>query len=1096
MSVNLNSIPAGQFAGVNIEEPENWGALVAANQPAGVGYDLSGSANLIFDVRSPTSAEVTFGMGQNQCFTSAIYNLIPAWQTITLAVPSSCLSSVHVLFAVTAINSSQQTANEIVLLDNIRYEPVPTSHLSALGLPVGNQTFGVVPVESSPAPDQVLRNLAPIYESALTEFSLLARGQAQDLQGAALIANTFDYALSHDNHGDPLPTGSNGSTGLHNAYEDGDIALFNDQSAPKLGKAGDVRLAGFTSLACAPSEYCLVLDGATGGNNAFAILALVRAYQQFGNLQYLNDARTIGNWIISNLSDTSGTGFGGYFAGYPDMGMAKILETGKSTENNADISAAFNALASVTAGLGLTSESNSWQQAADAAGDFVMQMFDNVNGRFNVGTVPPGTASDPANGNCPSTVTKGNDVINTCDFLDTDTFTTLALAWSPRYRNQIDWHLPIDYALKTFIETVTAQGQTYSGFGLVPPPQQPANGVAWEFTGQMCEGMQFVDSVYGDLRYQNQVTQCLSWLAQAQATAPFGDQQGLVASTIQNGNMLTPYDQCVMTPYQCIAERTGLAATNWAILAQEGLNPFVPPFTMLAGTMKEISIGADGAVWRVNSSGEISTYNAQTQSWTQVPGELVQVAVGSANAVWGINIGGQIYRWDTNKQSWDYITGNLSQIAAGGDGDIWGINAAGEIYQFDGQSQSWQQIPGSLNQIAVGLDGAIWGINNANSVYRFNPGTGRFEQVPNASLVQIAVGADGDVWGLDKTGQSYHFNRLTQKFDQIPGTLSQISVGTGSNVWGLGTAGQLYEYNTQSASWTLIASAPLTQISVGADGSVWGIDSSDNAHQFIGPTQPVQMFQQIPGTLAQIAAGTDGSVWGVNSLGQIYTFNPLTQGWTYMPGELNYIAVGTGESVWGINSAEQIYHYNPAVQSWDWIQGSLTNLAVGANGDVWGINSGEQIYRYDPATSGWKWIPGSLQQISVGADGTVWGLNYLNNIYRFDTLTEGWVQAPGTLKQIAVGSVDNVWGINSDDGAYRFDWPSRSWIYVPGVFLNQIAVAFDGAVWGIDLMNQVWRFDTQNQIWVQVPGSLTQITVASDAVVWGLDSTGSIYWYR
>ena len=753
-----------------------------------------GSANLIFDVRSPTSAEVTFGMGQNQCFTSAVYNLTPAWQTITLAVPSNCLSSVHVLFAVTAINSGQQTANEIVLLDNIRYDPVPTSHLSALGLPVSNQTFGVYPVESSPGPDQVLRNPAPIYESALTEISLIARGQAQDLQGATLIADTFNYALGHDNHGDPLPVGSSGSTGLHNAYEDGDIALLNDQSTPKLGKAGDVRLAGYTSMACTPSDYCLVLDGATGGNNAFAILALVRAYQQFQNVAYLNDARTIGNWIISNLADASGTGYGGYFGGYPDMGKAKVLETGKSTENNADIFAALNALANVTAGLGLAAESNAWEQAANAAGDFVMQMFDNVNGRFNVGTVAPGTVADPAEGNCPSTATKGNDVINSCDFLDADTFTTLALAWAPRYRNQIDWHLPINYVSNNFLETVTAGGQTYQGFGLIPPPQQPANGAAWEFTGQMCEAMQFVDSLYGDLQYQSQIAQCLSWLAHAQATAPFADQQGLVASTMQNGDTLTPYNQCVMTPYQCIAERVGLAATNWAILAQEAINPFVPPFSMVAGAMKEISIGADGSVWRVNSSGEISMYNAQTQSWTEIPGELVQVAVGAANSVWGINMGGQIYRWDATKQMWDFIPGNLSQIAVGADGDVWGINAAGEIYQFDDQSQSWQNIPGSLKQIAVGFDGAVWGINYANSVYRFNPGTGRFEQIPHASLVQIAVGADGDVWGIDNMGESYHFNRLTQELDQIAATLSQISVGTGSNVWGLGTAGQVYEY--------------------------------------------------------------------------------------------------------------------------------------------------------------------------------------------------------------------------------------------------------------------------------------------------------------
>lgn len=541
------------------------------------------------------------------------------------------------------------------------------------------------------------------------------------------------------------------------------------------------------------------------------------------------------------------------------------------------------------------------------------------------------------------------------------------------------------------------------------------------------------------------------------------------------------------------ATHTLRAATHGRSMWDLALEP-VSAFRQVPGSLSSVSVGADGSIWGLNSNGNIFTFNLQTQSWTQVPGALTEIAVGSANSVWGLNSAGQVYRWDAGTPGWDVIPGNLSHIAIGADGDFWGINSAGEIYQFNNQLQTWQQIPGSLTQISAGFDGAIWGLNYVNSVYRFNPGTGLFEQVPGSGS-SIAAGSDGDVWLLN-AGSVYHFNRLSQNWDHIAGTLSQIAVGSGTSVWGLDDIGQPYQYNAQSSVWSPVGAAPLTQISAGANGSVWGVDSSQNIYQFIGPAQPVQTFQQIPGTLAQIAAGTDGSVWGVNSLGQIYTFNPLIKGWTYMPGELNYIAVGTGESVWGIDSAEQIYHYDPAAQRWDWIQGSLTNIAVGAKGDVWGINSGEQIYRYNPDTNGWTLIPGSLQQISVGADGTVWGLNYLNNIYRFDALTQSWVQSPGTLKQIAVGSVDNVWGINSDDGAYRFDWPSRSWIYVPGVFLNHIAVAFDGAVWGIDLMNQVWRFDTQDQIWVQVPGSLTQITVASDGVVWGLDSTGSIYWYR
>src|SRR6266699_5277589 len=112
------------------------------------------------------------------------------------------------------------------------------------------------------------------------------------------------------------------SCGLHNAYETGDIALFNDQnSGAGAGRAGDVRLAGFTCGATSQTGFCLELDGATGGNNAWAILALMAVYRQSGNANYLNDAITIGNWIVANLLDQTGTGYGGYYVGYPDQGV-------------------------------------------------------------------------------------------------------------------------------------------------------------------------------------------------------------------------------------------------------------------------------------------------------------------------------------------------------------------------------------------------------------------------------------------------------------------------------------------------------------------------------------------------------------------------------------------------------------------------------------------------------------------------------------------------------------------------------------------------------------------------------------------------------
>ena len=516
-----------------------------------------------------------------------------------------------------------------------------------------------------------------------------------------------------------------------------------------------------------------------------------------------------------------------------------------------------------------------------------------------------------------------------------------------------------------------------------------------------------------------------------------------------------------------------------------------PPQTGIS--LQQISVGGDGTLWGVSSSGQIFIYDERTENWVEISGSLTHVAVGSNGAVWGLNAAGSVYRWSTAAQSWDSIAGNLAQLAVGADGDVWGLNSGNEIYHFEAGTQSWSWIPGELEQISVGFDGAVWGINSQQEIYRFNPGTQRFEQVPG-SLTQIAVGADGDVWGINSGGQIYHFDRVGGAWDQVTGTLAQVSVGSGANVWGIGSAGQVYQYDSQSGGWSSHAGT-LAQISASADGAAWGVDRSGQVQQLAAPTQASQIFHQVPGSLAQVSVATDGTVWGLNGAGQIWAFDPVTTGWTWTPGTLAEISVGVSGNVWGINSSDQIFRYDASRGRWDYVGGSLSFVATAANGDVWGLNSSGQIWRFDAGSQSWSWIPGTLTQISVGADGAVWGINGAQQIFEFDANTQNWTYTPGSLVQIAVGSAANVWGVNAAGGVYRFDPQSGSWDYAAKI-LSQIAVGFDGAVWGVDAASQIWEWNAQTQSWSIVPGSLTKIVAAAGGAVWGLDAQGSVYFYR
>lgn len=584
LSLSFDPLSPMQVAGVNVQEPETFPSAT------GTGYDLSGAERVMFDVRSPTGLQVQFGVGG--CVTPFVG--IPAGLTYTtMSIPINSLgpppglpircppdrNDVHILFTVVT-NADNAPNGGTVLLDNIRFEPLPTRQQEALSFPLANEAFGVIPLQNQAPgrvpipPDQLLRNLTTIYESALTLLSLIARGTAQDLSNARLIADTFHYALRHDNRGLPLPLAPDGSAGLHNAYESGDIALLNDQ-APGAGQAGDVRLAGFSASAalCGPSRFCLVLDGATGGNNAFAILALLAAHRQFNDPRYLDDARTIGEWIAGNLTDPAGTGFAGYFVGYPDQGVPppKPLIKGKSVENNADIFAAFSALAAVETRLGSDTAAARWTARANVAGDFVMEMFDSNTGCFFGGTVPAGTPPGP--GIAPTGPQRGEDVINTFGFLDANTFATLALAAARGYRNRIDWRRPVRCMLRNFAQSITVGAQAFRGFNIVEEPTAGPDGIAWEFSGQAVVTMRFVDDRYGGSRFSGDAAFFRNQIRLAQRSAPFGDGRGLVASTLQDGDGLPPLEQCLSTPFQCIPERVGLAATTWAIFADRNINP-------------------------------------------------------------------------------------------------------------------------------------------------------------------------------------------------------------------------------------------------------------------------------------------------------------------------------------------------------------------------------------------------------------------------------------------------------------------------------------------------------------------------------------------
>ncbi len=119
---------------------------------------------------------------------------------------------------------------------------------------------------------------------------------------------------------------------------------------------------------------------------------------------------------------------------------------------------------------------------------------------------------------------------------------------------------------------------------------------------------------------------------------------------------------------------TGLGSVDAYNLVREWSNSNPAPQTAVPGGAQQLSVGADGTVWSINTSGQTYLYNSQSMSWTSGSQTLSQIAVGSSGATWGLTATGNIYRFNSSSQTWILVPGNLSRITVGSDGAVWGVS--------------------------------------------------------------------------------------------------------------------------------------------------------------------------------------------------------------------------------------------------------------------------------------------------------------------------------------------------------------------------------------------------------------------------------------
>ena len=503
----------------------NWGDYKEA------GFNLTGATKVTFWVRGEEGGEkIEFfagGIGRDP-FTGnpikpypdsfprmpavgQVITLTTEWQEYTIDLTGQDLSYVVGGFGWVA-NARNNPNGATFYLDNIYYDKARPNARRFL---VSYQTL---PAQPGANFDTILKNVAWTYDNAVVLLAYLARGTAEDLRRAKLLANAFVYAQNHDRFYD--------DGRLRNAYQAGDLIVPlgwtpNDRKRT-------ARLPGWWDLVQKKWVENADQVGTSTGNVAWVMMALLQAYQQLGKVKYLNAAKRMGSWIEANTRDARGEG--GYTGGFREWEPNPTRLLWKSTEHNLDVYTAFMRLSEST----LEPEKSGWRERALHAKKFVRAMW----GKCGANHFATGTGENGETANCNFAPA------------DVNTWGLMALGEVATHGIGIDW-----VQINCQVSEPCFQGQLATGIDF----NDDQNGIWWEGTAHTV----IAKRIKGEVIEANLL---LENLRKAQRFAPNTNGKGIVA--ICHDGVTIGIEGFLLF------NRLHIAATAWYVLAEQEHNPY------------------------------------------------------------------------------------------------------------------------------------------------------------------------------------------------------------------------------------------------------------------------------------------------------------------------------------------------------------------------------------------------------------------------------------------------------------------------------------------------------------------------------------------
>lgn len=227
-----------------------------------------------------------------------------------------------------------------------------------------------------------------------------------------------------------------------------------------------------------------------------------------------------------------------------------------------------------------------------------------------------------------------------------------------------------------------------------------------------------------------------------------------------------------------------------------------------------------------------------SDNWELLPGTGTDISVGADGSVFAIDTtivttstGYRVVKW--NGTAWTVVSGGAGvRIAVDPSGMPWVVTKSNLIYKYNGST--WTLLPGTATDIGIGANGSVFAIDTTTAsptggfrVVKWN-GTG-WTVMTGAAGVRVAVDSTGAPWVVNKSHLIFRYNGTT--WSALSGTATDIGVGGHNSVYIVGTtiitsSGGYRISKWNGSGWTDTVSGVGINISVDPLGHPWAVNAS------------------------------------------------------------------------------------------------------------------------------------------------------------------------------------------------------------------------------------------------------------------------------